>query len=382
MADNPWHLEALGLPAHADIVAVRRAYAARLRLIDPAADPAAFAQLRAAFESARAWCDEYHSADMGAVHTGPHATSATESVSIVPPGPQDDAPALAALGRLASGAAEGNAANVDDLLDGALASLRHGYIDAPGQFEDLLIDALRKCSVEQRARLFDAASRAFHWYEVGRLRAHDARAEWVARVLAQRETWLTLDTRWRDTWLALIVRAGGGINGNVARRWPDIGRLRTLFPEWLTLHIAPAQLSAWESAFNALPAVTRDEFIQRAAPASAILPYGGRGEPGRRRRRIPPRTWAIIWFVLMLCYLVANGIWTADNHGKTEPLPDFGARPLSPRECEALYVRFDSPAAFTGMPANDVVQAKRRAQRCALDGHWHSPSGNVSVPEH
>ena len=57
----PWFLELLELPPHADERAVRRAYAMRVKAIDPAADPVAFAHLREAYEAARAWvADEDH----------------------------------------------------------------------------------------------------------------------------------------------------------------------------------------------------------------------------------------------------------------------------------------------------------------------------------
>ncbi|UPG95019.1 hypothetical protein [Luteibacter aegosomatissinici] len=380
MVDDTWHMDALGLPAHADILAVRRAYAARLRGMDAEMDPAGFQRLRHAYEAALAWC-EAHAADTDA---GDIATPPTPAAPVADESPgvevTTDTSAADALGKLSLALAGASTETVPTLLDGVVASLRHGYIDAPGQFEDLLIDALQACAIPRRHALFDAATHAFHWHEVGRLRASDPRATWIARVLSQAEDWLSLDAGWRSTWLALLERAQGGVDDYTARRWPDIGRLRERIPDWLTLHLTPAQLRTWQDAFERLPRSTREEYLQRAAPDAAIYPRRSAGTRRRDRFRLPPLAWAITWFALMLFYLIANGIFTANKNHQGEPLPDFSDKPLTPRECMALYARLDAPDAFAGMPANDVVQAKRRAQRCALDGHWRAPGGINGAP--
>lgn len=376
MTDTPWFLDLLGLPAHADTVAVRRAYAARLRQVDPAAEAGAFQRLRHAYDTALAWCNEHPPIDKAGASDGwvacPETASTDETAPITPP---PDHAAEDALRRLRDALRDTNDDAAASLLGSVLASLRHGYVDAPGQFEELLVDALANANIDRRAALFHAATGAFHWHEVGHLRAGDKHAAWIGRVLAQSEDWATLDTGWRTTWLALIARAQDGIDAYVARRWPDIGRLRARLPDWLTLHLADAQLDAWQAAFACLPHDTRDEFERRAAPPSASMPR--RGPPARASRHLglPPLAWTALWFVLMLTYLIANGISTLRQQGKGEPLPNFSEAALSPRECMALYAQFDKPDAFAGMRPDEVVQAKRRAQRCALDGHWRAPGG-------
>ncbi|KJV37382.1 hypothetical protein [Luteibacter yeojuensis] len=383
MTGTPWCLDTLGLPAHADTVAVRRAYAARLRQVDPGADPVAFQQLREAYQAALAWCNDHPAGPAPGQDDGwcEETRGAADDDAAADTPPQDHA-AEDAMRRLRDAVRDAGDDAIAALLGNALASLRHGYVDAPGQFEDLVIDALATAGIDRRAALFHAATEAFHWHEVGRLRRADPRAAWIGRVLAQAEDWATLDAGWRATWLAHIERAQGGIDAYVARRWPDIGRLRAWLPDWLALYLVDEQLDAWQAAFENLPRDTRDEFERRAAPPSASVPR--RGPPARPRRRLgmPPLAWAALWFVLMLFYLITNGISTVRQHGQGEPLPNFGESALSPRECMALYAQFDKPDAFTGMRPDDVVQAKRRAQRCALDGHWRAPGGVNSPPPH
>lgn len=113
----PWFLELLSLPPHADERAVRRAYATRVKLIDPATDPAAFARLREAYEAARAWAaDEEHGVEQEAAAAPPPALSepvpsvdAPSADSTVPPyaavNPQEQAVRLVdrMTARIASG---------------------------------------------------------------------------------------------------------------------------------------------------------------------------------------------------------------------------------------------------------------------------------------
>jgi hypothetical protein len=367
----PWHLEELGLPAHADMVAVRRAYAQRLKAIDPAADPAAFERLRAAYEAARAWCAQHEAADTDASSLLEPATSMEPGApGESPPVPTPDQAAAHAIGQLRAGLprAVGDE-GVRDLLQLIVGTLRFGYVDAPGQFEDMLVDSLRDACIERRAALFDAAATVFHWDEVGRLRGGDLGARWVGHVLTQRETWDGLDATWRMTWFALMALAKERIDGDVAKRWPDMARLRTMLPDWITLHLSAAQLAAWETAFDGLPPRERDKAMERAAPATAMQPSTrpARGRPVWRR------VLGVAWLLGVLVSCVYNTS-PRGSHDDGEPLPRFGLAAPTVEECHALYARLDGPGPFDGVAKDEVVQIKRRAQRCALDGHWQAPA--------
>jgi hypothetical protein len=374
MAGIPWHLEALGLPAHADGVAVRRSYAARLRQIDVAAQPEAFQQLRRAYEAARTWCYEHPAVDDAVVEAGADdpvvPAEPTEARATPLAAPPADTAAEDALRRLTDAVASAGVESIPALFDSALASLRNGYVDAPGQFEDLLVDALRHGVIAERPSLFDVADAAFHWHEVGRLRTADPRQLWIDRVLAQRETWRSYDAGWRETWLELLTRASRGLDPWLVRRWPDIGRLGETLPDWIMLYVTPAQLHAWAEAFHALPKDTRDEFTARAAPVLVARPGGKRVTRWRPRIRA---ALLLLWAVCTVVSIVMHAGDPRSGGGPSEPLPRFNQRADTPRECMALYARFEQPDPFKGISADEVVQLKRRAQRCALDSHWQAP---------
>jgi hypothetical protein len=375
MTGMPWHFEELGLSAHADLIAVRRAYAQRLRAIDAAANPAAFERLRAAYDAARAWCEQHEAVPPAIEPSQPteprEAEACADQASTVnPAAPTPDQAAADALAQLRTGLLRASGdEGVRDLLQLIVGTLRFGYVDAPGQFEDMLVDAVRGGDIARRAALFDAAATVLHWDEVGRLHGSDEHASWVARVLIQRETWEGLGATWRMTWFALMAQAKERIDGYVATRWPDIARLRSMLPDWITLHLTPAQMAAWEAAFNDLPPRQRDKAVKRAAPATTMQP------PHRRVVRRPDwrRALGIVGMLALLASLLYYTTPSGNRVGAA-PLPHFGGTAPTLDECHALYTRLDGPAPFEGATNDDIVQIKRRAQRCALDGHWQGAS--------
>lgn len=363
------------MAAHADLVAVRRAYAQRLRTIDAGADPDAFERLRSAYESAREWCIQEDAAGAGIPPDEPTVLAVDADAEPEPEPepavvPTADQAAAEALAQLQAGLPRATGdEGVQDLLQLIAGTLRFGYIDAPGQFEDMLIDALRGFGMERRAAVFDAAATVFHWDEVGRVHGNDVRMGWVTRVLAQREIWKALHPTWRMTWFALMAQARERIDADIAKRWPDVAQLSAMLPDWITLHLTPAQLAGWHAAFNDLSVRERDKAAKRAAPTSAMTPATTR----RGRRPAWRRALGVAWVLAMLVSCL-NHVGSMGGNADGEPLPRFSEAAPSIDECARLYARLDGPEPFKNVAKDEIVQTKRRAQRCALDGHWQAPS--------
>lgn len=374
-----WHLEALGLPAHADLVAVRRAYAAALRGIDQAADPAGFARLREAYEAARAWCEQAGTADETApaevpmpVDEGPADDGAAPEQPEAPP-PVD--PTVTLAWRFAADVGARRTEAVPQLLEEVLVYLRTQYIDAPGRFEEYLIDLLGLQRIAHRAAVFAAAEEQFHWREVGHLASLGQRGQWIELVLAQREEWLALAEDRRSAWLDLFARAENRLDPSLFRHWPEMAALQERFPGWISLHVSSDTLQAWKAAFDAQSPAAREAFLRMAPPDTAYLPAAAAVARRRARER---STWRVVGgFVLMLFAGLAHVIASHDSQGGSElsfpPLP-VSIPADTPRQCMELYARMDKPDAFADMTADEVAMLKARGNRCARRGDWHPPT--------
>jgi len=369
-----WHLEVLGLPAHADLAAVRRAYATALRRIDPATDPVGFAHLRKAYEAARAWCEQTTApAGSPAPEREP---SATESAS---PPQEEEArppyidPTVTLAWRFAADVGARRAEAVSQLLGEALVELRTQYIDAPGRFEEYLIDLLGLQRIGHRAAVFAAAEEQFHWREVGHLSSLGQRGQWIELVLAQREDWLALPEDRRRAWIEMFAQAEFGLDSSLARRWPEMKRLNERFPAWLSLHVSADTLQAWQAAFDAQPPWMQETYKRMATPASVYWPK--RAENVRQRSRDRLTTWTVAGFFLFLLGSSAHYLLNADRIAPT--LASSSATLSMPHEsaeqCAALYVRMDRIDAFAGLGEQEITALKARGDNCARDGYWHPP---------
>jgi hypothetical protein len=373
-----WHLEVLGLPAHADLVAVRRAYAAALRGIDQAADPAAFARLREAYEAARAWCEQADAATAEVAQAEAPAPMNEESAEGDAPQAQPEAqlqvdPTVTLAWRFAADVGARRVDAIPQLLEEALVYLRTQYIDAPGRFEEYLIDLLGLQRIGPRAAVFAAAEAQFHWREVGHLGALGQRGQWIELVLAQREDWLALPEDRRRAWIDMFAQAESSLDPSLLRRWPEMQRLNERFPAWVSLHVSADTLQAWQTAFDAQPASMQDTYRRMAPPASLYWPQ--RPAPARRRWR-DRFTWSdrfsmwptAVFFLLLLASNVRHLLDT----GQIAP-PLLAAPHESAEQCAALYMRMDRPDAFAGLDDEEIATLKARGANCASDGHWHPP---------
>jgi hypothetical protein len=388
-----WHLDVLGLPAHADEVAIRRAYATALRRIDPEVEPAAFENLRRAYEAARAWCEatavaavEKEPSQPAEVAVASDDDTMVEDDTAQSPGENIASPDVAPTvsidytihlaWRFAADVGARRADAIPSMLDGILAELRTQYIDAPGQFEEHLIDLVGHQRVAHRAEVFAAAETRFHWSEVGHLSALGQRGQWIELVLAQREAWLALAPDRRRSWTELFVQAEARLDTSLLARWPEIARLNERFPAWLGLHLSDETLQAWKAAFDAQPSSAREVYMNLAPPESAYLPAHIAATRQARRQR--SATWVLASFFLAMFVGVAQFVVTGIREGfpvsLTSPVVGNGTPADTPRQCVELYAELDKPDAFDGRPLEEVALLKARAHRCERAGHWHPPT--------
>lgn len=265
----PWFLELLELPPHADERAVRRAYAVRVKLIDPAIDPAGFARLREAYEAARAWvADEDHEV---AVESPPFAVkepvpvteaAAVTDETLAPPivvvNPQEQAIRL--IDRFAGRIAYEPNEVIRAELEACTTALRLQYIDAPGIFEEVLIDRLARGLIRKRVAVFAAASEHFRWQEIGHLAALGPKGMWIEAVESQRMAWAGLPPLVRANRLSLIERAEaarGILPTQIVRRWFEVRDDFRRFPSYLGLYLDPPRQQDWAARYDALPAPER-----------------------------------------------------------------------------------------------------------------------------
>jgi hypothetical protein len=291
----PWFLELLELPPHADERAVRRAYAIRVKLIDPALDPAGFARLREAYEAARAWA-----ADEDQEAATPVATSATRATAarvapttalppasvpepVAAPPPRsvvelDDVtaedvplrPAAAAISpreqatrlmaRFAARIADGTGKDIRLELEACTTELRLQYIDAPGIFEEVLIDHLARALIGKRAAVFGLATGHFHWQEIGHVAALGPRGAWIEAVESQRMAWSAVAPLVRTGLLTMIEGAevaGTPLPNRIVTQWYQVREAFGRYPAYLSLYISPARRNEWMSRYEALPAAER-----------------------------------------------------------------------------------------------------------------------------
>ncbi|MDF4002431.1 hypothetical protein P3W33_03335 [Luteibacter sp. PPL552] len=355
---GPWHLRELGLPPYADLAAVRRAYAQALRAIDPGADPDAFARLRAAYEAARAWCEQAEDEPeppAAADDSGPDDAPPATSLMAQEADARRDAVQLG--DRFVTEVRRASQADAVASLDRTLVCLRTRYVDAPGEFEERLIDLLATQALPHRAALFEAAAERFHWEHIGQTTPL-AGGPWIEQVFKQREVWQQLAASRRKRWLALIAEAPS-LTPRVVRHWPEIEALLASYRQWIRLYLDDDVARSWRKAFEAMPDASKRSIRHSAPSADAYRPRVKKTRQWFRLRGYG--FWFIAWLAFQIVRLVVQYV-------------DGNAVDDTPRTCMDLYHQLSRPHAYDGLTGDEIRALKQRGGWCVRNRYWPAPT--------
>lgn len=392
---TPWFFDLLGLPAHADERAVRRAYAIQLKRIDQATDPDGFARLRAAYEAARQWAADADD-DVTVVVPVEPSPDATPPDDEAPPAPDTpDVPTIGdprgeALQRIewfASTVPGASSYAIRQTLDTTISALRMQYIDAPGLFEDFLVDRLAWCTIDQRPTVFAIASDAFHWQEIGHLAAMGPRGQWIESVEAQSLAWHTVLPVWRTKILATIeaaCNANRPLPLSIVRLWPDVRDAFAGYPAYLGLHIAHDLRNEWAAAFDALPGEQRSSLDasakQRARKAAQKASRQGRRQYG----------YAGVLLAIVIAIRGVMALHDASSNDAARQTQEAQVRagvaararskdmPIDPRTCHALFQRLAHRPPSSAATTAENPAINEQANRCHIAGEWWA--GDTTTP--
>lgn len=393
MSDTTF-FDVLGVPDHADARAIKRAYAALLKRIDPATDPEGFAHLRQAYEAALDYCAT--TADSEAIvhvaseaapletsEAGAEASTETLAATTTPerpappaPSPNDDlAHTLRLADAFAATAQRTPPEQIRPLLAQAISDLRLGYIDAPGRFEERVIDILASGAVSNRPGIFAALTEDFHWNELGHLAPLAARGEWIEAVMGQELAWRQIDLKRRSAILGLLRQAEESLTEDLVRAWPRVREAVDEFPEFLSLYLRPQRSTEWRRRYEAFQAATAPVAEDFSAPRNL-----------RPQRETSAKPFAGMGVVLVV--IIAVGRIIGENHvvphaSEASPPPAEVTQPHTADDramegrCISLYVTMDDRQAMSTVSETQRTKMMDEAHLCAMVGFWHRPKGGT-----
>lgn len=303
MQNLPTFLQSLELDADADERAIRRAYARKLKQIDQENDPAAFQQLREAYEAALAWTDRQSGqpvADVRQVHradtAGSDAPGETpdyrprQGWNVPTPQPAVHSPHQenpyqlanavfadfqAAYGRLMEAGKPGRAfkarkaAHGQELvawrreLDRSLADDRLVNIAARNRFEALVANTLANGWQPGNEILFAVAVDIFGWgTDRNRLSQLGQAGMLVDRAIDEREMFFTQssdDKLAQRKVLEMLRSAAPPSEKQVKSKIIHIHKLMTRFPALMSISVNAANAGRWPELYEKLPPRKRGE---------------------------------------------------------------------------------------------------------------------------
>lgn len=246
----PWFFATLGLSAYTNEREIKRAYALRLREIDQAADPAAFARLRDAYEAARAWCDRADDLPDAAT---PDDMPLPVSNATFPTTETSVEKARRLLDGFCRQVEDNDALHLEHALNAAFADLRLMQIEAAAAFQALLVDRLVDGSMPRRDRVFRAAWAYFAWNDVNHVASlGPQRHAWIDAVERQRRALLLSPAGQRV--LALLEQAArdGALRPQESLR-PAMADAAVRYPQLFELHVTSRIRETWAGRYGEKP---------------------------------------------------------------------------------------------------------------------------------
>jgi hypothetical protein len=266
-------------------------------------------------------------------------------------------------------------AELPDLLARTVSGLRLGYIDAPGRFEERMIDLLTDALIGRRVAIFAALGDAFHWSELGHLAPLGARGTWIETVIAQELAWRQVPPRARQAIIELLDQAEAApcIPAPLIRDWPRVATALADFPAYLGLHLGAGKQAVWRDRFNA-----QDHDVVPRAPS----------EFRRRARHLSGPVGGVsvgAFLLFAMGRLIANDTvpLPAGFSSLFDPAPAVDAASVDRerlQRCTALYVDMDTPGALDHVSEGRAERMRDEGERCLRLGYWHRPGQEATVP--
>lgn len=291
-------LQHLELGADASVQEVRRAYARRLKQVDPAAQPEDFQRLHEAYLDALAWCE---------------ARDRGQLPETVTDAPDAETVALASFRDFCAGnfADEGGAhAQLSACLDmPALLDL-----EVRLHFEGRLVERLAAGWQPGHEFIFPAAITCFGWdIDHDRLQQFGVAGREIEAALADRDRFEDWPTGGRPLQLDLLERVRHG------RRPSETDLVRTMrvldwlcqnFPRWMSVTVGDRNIAQWDGWHAALPEQRRSIDAPQPLPTHAPEWLGDEALASSRASRAGVSGLMAMLYML-LCFIVAIvlGAW-------------------------------------------------------------------------